>query len=165
MVSPKLKKEDAFIEKFALFFENMTPFPRIAGKIFSYLLICSPAEQSQIQLIKRLGIAKSSVSTMIKMLLQTHMIDEVSIPGERSRYYKIKIDGWEDLFIQKLKGITAMRSIIAEGYDVVSSKDPLVFKRLDSIDDMYAFFQEDMKTFAERWEKHKKTIMLNKKKK
>ena len=45
---------------------------------------------------------------MIKMLLQTHMIDEVSIPGERSRYYKIKIDGWEELFIQKLKGITAM---------------------------------------------------------
>ena len=48
-----LQKENQFIEKFGLFFEKSGRIPRIGGKMFAYLLICIPEEQTAGQIIKR----------------------------------------------------------------------------------------------------------------
>jgi DNA-binding transcriptional regulator GbsR (MarR family) len=85
-----LEAEDRFIDKFGQFFEAYGTYPRIAGRIFAYLLLSDPPCQSAEQLVDRLQIAKSSVSSMVRLLLQAEIIERVDRPGVRSRCYQVR---------------------------------------------------------------------------
>ncbi len=64
----------------ALFFEEMG-FPRMAGRILGWLLICDPPEQSAGQLAGVLQASKGSLSTMTRLLIQMGLVERVGLPG------------------------------------------------------------------------------------
>ena len=149
MNSKKLK----FIEEFGLFFERGTNFPRIAGKIFGYLLICDPPEQTQKQIAESLNISKGSASTMIRMLVQTQIVKEFTKPGDRPLFYKIRKGGWEKLFLTKLKNLAVVRNLLNEGRSALENKSSDFTDRIDELDNLYAFFEEELQSIISKWEK------------
>ena len=149
------KSEDEFIEKFGMFFERYSRYPRIAGRMFGYLLICDPPCQTAKQLVNRLKIAKSSVSGMMRLLIQSKIVEEVSMTGERSRFYRIREGGWESLFLEKLQAFSAVRQLLIEGGTLLKNKDPKLLNRIKELDDLYAFFGNEMPLMIKRWKKYK----------
>lgn len=145
------KAEDEFIENFGLFLENHSIFPRIAGRIYGYLLICDPPHQSAKELVNRLHITKSSVSSMMRLLLQSKLVEEMNIPGERSRYYRVKERGWENIFLENLKALSAVRTLLGEGLSLLKNKDAELLNRIQELDELYAFFEKEMPSLIERW--------------
>jgi len=145
----------SFIEKFGLFMEKNSIFPRIAGRIYAYLLICNPPHQSANDLVKKLDIAKSSVSSMMRLLLQSELVEEMNLPGKRSRYYCIKKGAWEDLFLRNIKALTAVRTLISEGLRVTENEDLSSQRRLQELDLLYAFFEKELPSLIKRWEQFK----------
>lgn len=148
-------KQEKFIEKIGLFFEKSGRMPRIAGKIFAYLLICDPSKQTAKQIYDSLNITKSSFSSNISLLIQKSAIIESTRLGERSKYYELKIDGWEELFLKGLKRITTVRHIFSEGKAIVKNKNPQIKKRLNEIDKLYHFFEIEIPNLIKKWKKYK----------
>ena len=148
------KQEIEFIEKFGLFFEKGSSFPRIAGKIFAYLLICNPAEQTQEQIANSLNIAKGSVSTMIRMLIQTEILEEFTKHGVRSKFYRIRNGGWENLFLTKLQKMGTVRNLLGEGKLLLNGEPEELTKRIDDMDNLYAFFEREIPLLITKWEKY-----------
>ena len=147
------KKEDQLIEKFGGFIEKNGGLPRIAGRIFGYLLICDPPEQTAGQVIERLSIAKSSFSTMIRLLLATNLIEETSKPGERARYYKLKEQAYEDMLLKQLQSFSSIRVLFHEAKVLLKNKDSSVKKRVYEIDRLYGFLEEEMPLLIDKWNK------------
>ena len=156
----KRESEDRFIEKFGLYFEGYTLFPRIAGRIFGYLLICDPPHQTAKQLVKRLQIAKSSVSSTMRMLMQSNLVTRISIPGERPHYYKIQEGGWGRMFLRRWQALSKVRELLTEGFDSLKEKNPELRTRLGELDNLYAFFEGELPGLIKRWEVHRKEQTL-----
>ena len=150
----ELEKENKFIEKFGLFFEKSGRIPRIGGKIFAYLLICKPKEQTSGQIVKRLNIAKSSFSSMINILIEKQVVEEITFPGKRSRHYKIKQGGWENLFLTGLSRVTSIRALFQEGKGLLKGENKETMKRIDELDRLYKFFEDEIPEMINRWKKY-----------
>lgn len=153
--SDPIDARDLFIEKFAALFENYSAYPRVAGRIFAYLLVCDPPFQTPGQLVLRLGISKSTVSGMMRLLTQTGMVEEFFLPGSRSRNYRIRTGGWEDLFMKQLQGLSMVRVVLGEGKLLMKGKDPGLTARIDELDSLYAFFESELPLLVKRWEREK----------
>lgn len=153
------KAEDEFIEQFGLFLEHHSIFPRIAGRIYGYLLICDPLHQSAKDLVKRLQVTKSSVSSMMKLLLQSKLVEELNVPGERSRYYRIKERGWENIFLENLQALSAVRALLGEGRTLLEDRDAGLRTRIEELDELYAFFEKEMPPLIERWKRSRMEVV------
>lgn len=145
------KAEDDFIENFGLFLEKHNMFPRIAGKIYGYLLVCDPPHQSANELIDRLHITKSSVFSMLRLLLKLKLIEVVSVPGERSLHYKVKERGWENIFLENLQALSAGRTLLGKGLSLLENRDDKLQNRIQELNELYAFFEKEMPPLIERW--------------
>jgi len=148
-------QEIQFIEKFGLFFEKSSSFPRIAGKIFGYLLICNPPEQTQQQIAESLSIAKGSASTIIKLLVQTQILEEFTKPNFRPKYYRIIDGGWEKLFLKKLQHLSIVRKLLGEGKTLLNDKPKELTKRINDLDNLYSFFEKELPILISKWNKLK----------
>ena len=143
--------EDEFIEIFGSFLDTHNMFPSIAGKIYGYLLVCDPPHQSTDELMGRLRITKSSVFSMLRLLLKLKLVEVMSVPGERSLYYKAKERGWENIFLENLQALSAGRILLEEGLLLLEHRDAKLQKRIQELYELYAFFEKEMPPLIERW--------------
>jgi DNA-binding transcriptional regulator GbsR (MarR family) len=147
-----LKNQDIeFVEKFGLFIEKSGSFPRIAGKIFAYLLICEPPEQTQQEIAENLNIAKGSASNMIKLLIQTQIIEEFTKPKLRAKLYRIQEGGWEQLFLTKLQRLAVVRNLLEEGRGLLKNKPKELSRRINNLDNLYSFFEKELPTIISKY--------------
>ncbi len=76
-----------FVERMGLLTEA-DGLPRIAGRIFGFLLI-QPTECSLDDMAAALGVSKASISTDTRRLEQLGLLERTSRPGDRRDYYAI----------------------------------------------------------------------------
>ncbi len=106
---------DVFIEEVALSLEQIG-WPRMAGRILAYLLICSPDHQTQQNIAAALGASKASISTMLSLLQEADSVDKVPIPGGRRDYhYRLRDDVWLSLARRQLQHHRRLADIAARG--------------------------------------------------
>ena len=82
-----------FVERMALTLEA-EGLPRIAGRLFGFLLIHSDA-YSLDELAERLQVSKASISTNARQLEEHRILERISTPGDRRDYYRMAPDAWE----------------------------------------------------------------------
>jgi riboflavin-specific deaminase-like protein len=78
---------DEFIEGFARLMESRG-IPRAAGRIFSFLQVSDPREQTAAQIAAALGISLGTVSSMTRLLMQAGWVERNSRRGERQARYR-----------------------------------------------------------------------------
>lgn len=146
-----LVEQEESIEKIGSFIEKNTKLPRIAGKIFGYLLICEPSEQTAKQIIEKLNIAKSSVSSMMKLLIQTNLVEEITKSRERSKFYKIKEKGWEEMLLKKLEDLTNIKVLF--GNNNFQLKNPKSKNKISQLEQFYSFLENEISFLIKKWKK------------
>jgi DNA-binding transcriptional regulator GbsR (MarR family) len=144
-------EQQHFIEEVGLLFE-MVGLPRMAGRIFGWLLISDPPHQSPAELAQVLQASKGSISTMTRLLVQMGLIERISLPGERRDYFRIRLNAWSELTQRRLTQITAFRQIADRGLTLLSEKAPHLRQRLEEMRDMHAFLEQEMPRLFQRWE-------------
>ena len=118
-----LRKEMEFVEKFGVLFDNFG-LGGMAGRILGWLLICDPEHQTSAQLAEKLKASKGSISTVTRLLDQMGFITRVTIPGERATYFKFTTTSWPELIHRKIKGILQMKTLAANGLDILEGARP-----------------------------------------
>jgi DNA-binding transcriptional regulator GbsR (MarR family) len=160
MNSDTKDKERSFIEEVGVVFEK-TGLPRMAGRMFGWLLISDPPYQSPDELAARLMASKGSISTTVRLLSQLGLIERYVIPGERHDHFRIHEDAMNRTIKHGLQEEIKMFRELAERGLVLMQGEPSV--RRDWLEEMYnrySFLEKEFPALVDRYEKKRKKIKL-----
>lgn len=151
-LTPLRQPEQAhFLEEVGLMFEQVG-LPRMAGRIFGWLLVSDPPQQSHGELAEVLQASKGSISTMTRLLIQISLIERISLPGDRRDYFQIKPHAWAQISEHRLAQITAFRQLAERGLSLIKDNPPNLQSRLQEMRDIHAFWERELPLINERWE-------------
>lgn len=154
-VSPQVNQQH-FVEEVGLLFETVG-FPRMAGRVFGWLLISNPPHQSPGELAEVLQASKGSISTMTRLLEQIGLIERVSLPGHRRDYFRIKLNAWSELSKRRMEQVIAFRRLAERGLALLQNEPSDRTQRLQEMRDIHAFFEAELPLMLERWEQFRAT--------
>lgn len=147
------KKE--LTETFGNLFERVG-VPRMAGRIWGWLLVCDPPHQTAAELAEAVGASRSSVSTMTTLLVQFGLIERIGLPGERNRFYRIKPGAFTQLVKARMSLTAEVREVAERGLELLKGEPPRARRRLEECRDFYAFFEKEFLALVEKWENQRK---------
>ena len=143
-----------FVEELGLSFEGMG-LPRMAGRIFGWLLLSDPPHQSPSELAEVLQASKGSISTMTRLLVQIGLIERISLPGQRRDYFRIKPNAWSEISKQRLAQISAFRQLAERGLQILEAEDPLLRQRLEEMRDIHALLEHELPRMTALWQQQR----------
>lgn len=141
---------------------ELVGLPRMSGRIFGWLLISDPPQQSASELAEVLQASKGSLSTMTRLLIQIGLIERVSLPGERRDYFQIKPHAWTQMTKQRIAQITAFRQLAERGLELLADSPPRLSDRLQEMRDIHAFLERELPLLDERWEREQAEQSIHK---
>ena len=140
--------EDAFIEAAPRVF---TPgMPPMAGRIWAYLMICEPAEQTAAEIAERLHASRGSVSGMARLLEHIGLIARRTRPGDRREYFSIPPDALHRLMEVAVVPLRERRQLAEEGLALIADRTSESQARLRDVRDLYAFFEREWPSILAR---------------
>jgi DNA-binding MarR family transcriptional regulator len=152
--------ERSFIEEVGVFFEGKG-FPRMAGRMFGWLLISDPPHQSPSEMVEVLMASKGSVSATVRMLTQIGMIERYIIPGERHDHFRLREDGLRRTVQPGLEEEIRMFHQLAErGLELMHHEPSPRRQWLEQMRDRFAFMQKEFPAMMERFEKKRAELHM-----
>lgn len=150
-------EEAAFVDRLGLFFE-MLGGPRTMGRIYGWLLICEPPQQSLTALAGTLGVSKASVSTVIRLMQEGGLVER--LPGStRQHHYRITPGGFTQVLEAQLARMRAGVEAGEYGLSVVGEDRHEQRERLTDLRDFCEFCSSDaFREFIRRWEDYRKGV-------
>lgn len=153
----KQREKREFAEAFGVLFERMG-YPRMAGRIWGWLLVCDPPHQSAAELVEAVSASSGSISTMTRLLTQFGLIERIGLPGQRSGFYRIKSGGFTELLRARMRLTNELRHLVERGLDLLKGERLAVSARLREYRDFYAFFEREFPALIANWEKQRKKV-------
>jgi len=147
-------EEKNFVEEFGLVFQQLG-FPRMAGRIVGWLLLCNPPHQSIDELAEALMASKGSISTTTRFLIQIGLLERFSLPGVRHDYFRIRPGASEHLLKRRAEQIAMLRQLAERGLELLEGKATVAQQGLEEMCDMYAFFEQKFPALVEQWERER----------
>jgi DNA-binding MarR family transcriptional regulator len=77
--------EAEFVDRMGLFFETIGA-TRTMGRLYGWLMICDPPQQSLTELAAKLSVSKASVSTVARQLQEGGMVERLPSAARQHRY-------------------------------------------------------------------------------
>ncbi len=141
-----------FVEQVGDFFERMGQ-PQIAGKLFGYLLICDPPEQSAAQLQKVVSASAGSVNTMLRLLQASGFVERRSEPGSRKLWYWIAPGAFSRVLTIRMQLVSELKALAESGLaEIASDTSHQRADRLQEMRDCYAFFDREFPALVARYQ-------------
>jgi DNA-binding transcriptional regulator GbsR (MarR family) len=147
-------EQERFIEDVGIYLEE-EGFPRMAGRILGWLLICEPPRQSAGELAEALQASRGSISTMTQLLTRIGLIERLGVPGERQDYFMMRPDAGTYLLQEEFRILRTGREILERGLRFVAEQSPENRRRLEEFIDFYAFFEREWPGLLERWHRER----------
>ena len=139
-----------FEEQMGDLFERMGQ-PRIAGRLFGYLLVCVPSEQSAAQIRDAIGASDGSVSMMLKLLRSAGFVEARGEAGGRRRWYRIGPGSFARVLAMRMRLVTELKNLAETGLKAIG-EDSESAARLIEMRNCYAFFEREFPQLLERYE-------------
>ena len=93
-------EEAEFADRLGLFFELLGA-TRTMGRVYGWLLICDPPQQSLTQLAEALSVSKASISTVARQLQEGGMVERLPSP-DRQHLYRVTAGGFTSVLETQL---------------------------------------------------------------
>jgi len=144
MVTPERRyAEDAAVVLEAL------GMPRSYGKLLAWLLVCDPPQQSSTELAEALDLSAGSVSTVMRLLVNSSLARRVAVPGKRGKVYEV-VDNAMVVASQDNR-IRMFRELMERGIEVVGGEHTERSRRLRQTRDFYAFMEREVPALVQRF--------------
>ena len=145
--------EKNFVEEVGVVFEQ-TGLPRMAGRVFGWLLISDPPYQSPAELAEVLMASKGSISTTTRLLIQLGLIERYVIPGVRHDHYRLRSDALKRTIRHGLEDeIKMFRELAEQGLKLMHGETSIRRQWLEEMHSRYTFLERELPALVERYEK------------
>jgi DNA-binding MarR family transcriptional regulator len=123
--------------------------PLIGGRILAYLLVCDPEERTAAELSEELEASTGSVSTNLKLLVNSGLVVRTTRRGRQAAQYKADAAAWANLIRRRLDALAGLRSLSAAGLRLLSG-DPHRALRLRTVDEFQGWFAGEVPDLWDR---------------
>jgi DNA-binding transcriptional regulator GbsR (MarR family) len=149
------QKQKELIERTGVFFERQGFSPAVA-RISSLMLVSDKLELTFEEIYETLNLSKSSASNAINFLLHTNKIEYMTKPGDRKRYFRAPLKGWETMLKERFQGFSPYVSYLQEIYDQRTKETKAFNADLKEVIEFIAFMSKELPSLFEKWQKSKK---------
>jgi len=119
----------------------------LAGRILGLLSFLDKEEFTFEEIVDELKISKSSVSTTINHLIETDKIEYITYPGDRKRYFRIKVNTRKKFLQDMRRHVEKLEKIDRLALELKRDKESRTAKNLKAMLDSLAFFQQQMDAY------------------
>jgi len=141
-----------FIEAMGAYFEN-EGVPRIGGRILG-LLLASQGPLSAEQMASRLKVSRASISTNIRMLTASGLVEKLAFLDHRHTFYEVTGDVWDRAITAGREKVQAFKSIASMGLSVLSPSSP-AWRRLEEMIDWSDMMSEVYDKVLIEWQERR----------
>jgi DNA-binding MarR family transcriptional regulator len=142
--------ELAFSDKLGRFFARQYGLPPVFGRVFAWLLICDPLEQTAADIAETLHTSRSAVGSAIVSLENQGLVQRTRAAGERAD----RVSFHPEAAVRGLESpeeYGAMMALAREGLEVLADARPARRARLLEAVAFYEFLFERMPAVAAEW--------------
>jgi DNA-binding transcriptional regulator GbsR (MarR family) len=113
-----------WVERVASFFAEHYGLPPITGRILGWLMICDPPEQSPAQIAQAIGASRASLTTNMRLLLVSGLVQRLTRSGGRTTYFRIEDDMWEKVIRRRITSMMSFREITMDAVGLLGAANP-----------------------------------------
>lgn len=125
--------------------------PRMAGRIFAWLLVCEPAEQSMEDLAGALQGSKASMSTMTRLLANAGLVERVRRPGARRDVFRVREGSWDAYWQAQMARLRQTTACIGRGAALLARRPAPARARIEGVLQQYRFLEGALPMLSDRW--------------
>lgn len=145
-------RESEFVERFGLMYERLGA-NRSVGRALAWLMICEPPEQSAEDIREALQLSQASVSNIMRTLQTLHMVERISIPGQRRIHYRVPDNAWETMTRSRLREFDDFVGATELGLKVMAGKPAASRRRIEALSEWTTWWRARYLQLIEEWEK------------
>ena len=150
-MSPEMDSRTKHIEESGIFFENVG-LPRMAGRIFGFLMVSDKQDVSFEELTRALKASKSSISNNVRILINIGFIKAISHSGERKTYYCLSPEvDWVEYLKKRIQNFEHFRKLLENGYELRPDKNDDTSEWLRYGIEFYLWISERLDDLLEEW--------------
>ncbi|WP_328602266.1 GbsR/MarR family transcriptional regulator [Nocardia terrae] len=123
---------------------------KTTARVMTALLYTEQDTMTAADLCEQLSVSTGAVSTAIKQLTQSAMVERVPAPGSRREHYRFPKGVWADLFSQQNVMLKVMREAAQNGLDITGDDGPTA-ARLHEMQDFYAYMERALPPLIDGW--------------
>ena len=144
------ERESAFVEEMgqALASYGMTP---MAGRMWGWLLICDPPEQTAADLAEALQASRGSISGTARILANAGMIRRTTRRGDRREYFSVAPETFEQFLASAGRIYRFFREIAERGLAAIDDRPPESRARLQEFHDVFSFVEQEVPAVIDRF--------------
>lgn len=143
-------EEAEFVDRLGLFME-MVGGPRTMGRVYGWLLICDPPQQSLTELAEALSVSKASVSTVARQLQEGGMIERLP-SATRQHHYRVTPGGFSSVLNTQLSRMKLGIDAADFGLSLLGEDRAEQRERLEDFRDFCEFSAQDYRDeLMQRW--------------
>ncbi len=135
--------ESAFVEEMgqALASYGMTP---MAGRMWGWLLICDPPEQTAGDIAGALHASRGAISGTARLLASAGMIRRTTRRGDRREYFSAPPETFETFLRGAGRIYRQFREMAERGLEAIADRPPAQRARLEEFRDVLAFVEREV---------------------
>ncbi|AGP55599.1 hypothetical protein M271_20265 [Streptomyces rapamycinicus NRRL 5491] len=123
---------------------------KTTARVMTALLFSRQETMTAADLCEELSISSGAVSSAVKQLIPTGMIERVPAPGSRRDHYRFREHAWATLMSSQNEMLAVMGDAAAEGIKEAGA-DSVAGRRLHEMRDFYAFMRREMTALIDNW--------------
>jgi DNA-binding transcriptional regulator GbsR (MarR family) len=148
--------ESEFVEEMGQFLASLGMTP-MAGRMWGWLLICDPPEQTAAEIADALHASRGAISGTARLLATSGLIRRTTRRGDRREYFSAPPEALDSLLSNASGIYRQMRSIAARGLDAIADRPAESRARLQEFHDVMAFVEGEVPRVIAKFlrERHK----------
>ncbi len=154
MKKPMAAEVREWVEQVSILLER-DGLPRMAGRIFGWLLVCDPPEQSMEELAAAVQGSKASMSTMTRLLVNAVLVEKVRPPGARHDAFRVRPGQWRHLWRARVQMREAAARLTGRGLELLEGRPAWVRARLEELHHQYRFIGARLPALLEQLDRER----------
>lgn len=146
----RIKQQKELVELMGRIYDKKGLQP-IPGRIIGLLTVMDKEQYSFEEIIEELQISKGSASLALRMLETADIIDYVTFPGDRKRYFQIKRRDAFSIIEEHINKMTETRDILSKALALKADKKSVNALFMKNMIDMLSFFLDKFEELKEQY--------------
>ena len=135
--------ESTFVEEMGQFLGSIGMTP-MSGRMWGWLLICEPPEQTAAEIADALQASRGAISGTARLLATAGLIRRSTRPGDRREYFSAPPEALDSMLASASAIYRQMREIAERGLAATSDRSPSARARLEEFRDVMTFVEREV---------------------
>ena len=138
------------VEKLGIMLEGPGVQPA-AARILAVLLVSDKLELTFDEIREALNLSKSATSNALNLMAYANKIEYITKPGDRKRYFRSRINCWNEGVSEKFKEFSELKLLMKEVLDQRTHDTPEFNTNLSSLIELLEFLGKELPSLFEKW--------------